>query len=162
MELTKNRGMYAENIFTRSCDYYRHRGIAIVEKRMVPINILKRVNEQTIIGRLLAKSYVDYCGCYQGQHLEIEVKETNEKNLSLNIIKPHQLEYMALAINHKSKVFLLVYFSLYDKFYLINFLWIQTWLKLNKTKTIRYEEIVKNGNELPIIYPGIIDFLKFI
>jgi penicillin-binding protein-related factor A (putative recombinase) len=69
---------------------------------------------------------------------------------------------MALAINHKSKVFLLVYFSLYDKFYLINFLWIQTWLKLNKTKTIRYEEIVKNGNELPIIYPGIIDFLKFI
>jgi recombination protein U len=121
MEITKNRGMYAENLFTRSCDYYRQHDFAIIEKRMLPINILKRINSQTIIGRLLAKSYVDYCGCYKGQHIEIEVKETNEKHLSLTIVKPHQLDYMRLVIRHGAKVFLLVYFSLYEKFYLINF-----------------------------------------
>jgi recombination protein U len=71
---------------------------------------------------------------------------------------------MRLVIRHGAKVFLLVYFSLYEKFYLINFTWIQQWLDNpnNNSKTIKYDEIVNNCQELPVIYPGIIDFLKFI
>jgi recombination protein U len=71
---------------------------------------------------------------------------------------------MHIAIKHGAKVFLLIYFSLYEKFYLINFAWIQQWIHnhVDHSKTIKYEEIVSNCQELPIIYPGIIDFLKFI
>jgi recombination protein U len=119
MNLTKNKGMYAESIFSRSCDYYREKHLAIIEKRMLPITIIKKINNQTIIGKLLAKSYVDYCGCYQGKHIEIEVKETNDKNLSLNIVQPHQLKYLKIVEQHHGLGFLLVYFSLYDKFYFV-------------------------------------------
>jgi penicillin-binding protein-related factor A (putative recombinase) len=36
------------------------------------------------------------------------------------------------------------------------------WMEHNKTKTIPYEYIVNNCIHLPVIYPGIIDFLKYL
>lgn len=117
-----NLGMYAETIVQRSCDYYRLHEIAFIEKRQIPIKIIKKINDTTIIGKLLCKSYVDFFGSYQGKHIEFEVKETNNDYLHLSILKPHQLEYLKIISKQNIQCFVIVYFSKYDEFYQIDFL----------------------------------------
>ncbi|GHU32190.1 hypothetical protein FACS1894166_05020 [Bacilli bacterium] len=114
---TANRGSYAETLIDRTCQYYRNNRLAMMEKREVPIKILKRINESTIVGKLMSKSSVDYFGCYHAKHFEFEVKQTNERNFSLDMIKPHQLDYLKECIDYGIESFVVVYFGTYDKFY---------------------------------------------
>jgi recombination protein U len=116
-----NLGMYAETLVQRSCDYYRLHHIAYIEKRQLPIKIIKRINETTIVGKLLNKSYVDFFGCHHGKHLEFEVKETGNDDLLISILKPHQLEYLNVMTKQNIWCFLVVYFSKYDELYRIDF-----------------------------------------
>jgi recombination protein U len=118
--------MYAEEIVNRTIEYYRVHGIALIEKRMVPIKIIKNVSTGVILGKLLSKSLVDYCGCYHGQHIEFEVKETANDGFSLNQLQTHQFQYLKEATRHSHWCFLIVYFTGYEEFYLIHFTWIQT------------------------------------
>lgn len=155
-----NLGMYAETVIQRSCDYYRLHNIAFIEKRQLPIKIIKRINETTIVGKLLSKSYVDFFGSYHGQHLEFEVKETKQDDLSLLIFKPHQLEYLKLISKQNVICFLIIYFSKYDEFYKINFNWIQQYIENNQQKRIPYAQIKNNCELLKIIFPGIVNFLQ--
>ncbi|MDR3163835.1 MAG: Holliday junction resolvase RecU [Mycoplasmataceae bacterium] len=157
-----NRGMYAEEIFNRTIKYYQSNGIALIEKRMIPIKIIKNISDNMIIGKLLDKSLVDYCGCYQGKHLEFEVKETNLSKLPMNIIQSHQLAYLHQVEQHKGFAFLIIYFSLYESFFLIPFPKINEYVSSHRYKTIPYEEIQKMGTKLEIIYPGIIDVVSSI
>ncbi|MDE7433754.1 MAG: Holliday junction resolvase RecU [Mycoplasmoidaceae bacterium] len=115
--MNANRGMYAEELVNRTNSYYYERSIALIEKRYLPIKIVKNLNDNLIIGKLLAKSYVDYCGVYQSKHLEFEVKQTNEKNFDLHLIKPHQIKHLINAFNQKAISFLIIYFNQYDEFY---------------------------------------------
>jgi recombination protein U len=119
-----NRGSYAETLIDRTCQYYRTNHIAMIEKREVPIKILKRINESTIIGRLMSKSFVDYFGCYHVKHFEFEVKQTNDYNFSLDMIKPHQLRYLIECVHYGVESFVVVYFSAYDQFYKVTTIWI--------------------------------------
>ena len=155
-----NLGMYAETLIQRSCDYYRLHNIAFIEKRQLPIKIIKRINETTIIGKLLNKSYVDFFGCHQGKHIEFEVKETGNDNLTLSILKPHQFEYLELIAKHNIECFLIVYFSKYDEIYRIDFPWILKYIRHHKIKQISYENIKTACQLLPIIFPGIVNFLQ--
>jgi recombination protein U len=119
--LTTNLGMYAETIVQRSCDYYRLHSMAFIEKRQLPIKVIKKINENTIVAKLLNKSYVDFFGSYQGKHIEFEVKETSNENLLTSILKPHQFEYLTTLNESQIQCFLIIYFTKYDKFYYIDF-----------------------------------------
>jgi recombination protein U len=98
--MNSNRGMYAEEIVNRTIDYYCVHKIALIEKRAVPIKIVKDVSNGMIIGKLLNKSLVDYCGCIKGKHIEFEVKETANDGFSLKQIQQHQYEYLDEAVIH--------------------------------------------------------------
>ncbi len=160
--MNANRGMYIEELVNRTNSYYYDRNIAIIEKRYLPIKIIKNLSPNTIVGKLLAKSYVDYCGVFKSQHIEFETKQTNESNFNLNLIKEHQLRHLINAMNHGAKSFLIVYFNAIDKIYLIKTSDIINWIKVNKSKTIKFEYIKDNCQEIDISYPGIIDYLKFL
>lgn len=160
--MNANRGMYAEELVNRTNSYYYDKDIALIEKRYLPIKIVKNINETTIVGKLLAKSYVDYCGVYKGKHIEFEVKQTNEANFSLALIKEHQLRHLINAARHGAIPFVIIYFDKYDKFYLLSINDILAWKDTNTSKTIKYEYICQHGTELEITYPGIIDYLKVI
>ncbi|GHU47765.1 hypothetical protein FACS1894218_2880 [Bacilli bacterium] len=121
---TANRGSYAETMIDRTCQYYQSNHIALMEKREVPIKILKRINETTIMGKLMSKSSVDYFGCYQMKHFEFEVKQTNERNFSLDMIKSHQLAFLKECVSYGVESFLVIYFGVYDKFYKVSTIWI--------------------------------------
>jgi recombination protein U len=96
-----------------------------------------------------------------GKHLEFEVKQTSEQNFNTSIIKSHQWDYLDHCINFQIiKPFLIIYFNKYEKFYLINFDWMNKQLLKQKTKTIKYEIIESECIPLGIVFPGIIDFIK--
>jgi penicillin-binding protein-related factor A (putative recombinase) len=56
--------------------------------------------------------------------------------------------------------FLVVYFSKYDELYRIDFSWVIKYLEKHKTKQIKYTDIKSQCKLLPIIFPGIINFLE--
>lgn len=157
-----NRGMYAEELVNRTNSYYYERDIALIEKRYIPIKIIKILNENTIIGKLLAKSYVDYCGIYKGKHIEFEVKQTNNNNFDLSLIKQHQLKHLINNKRHGGIAFIIVYFNSLEQFYLISIDNILEWKQNNKSNTIKHEFIKDKCQLIEISFPGIIDYLPFI
>jgi recombination protein U len=90
MNIKGNLGLYAEEIINRTCEYYKDKKIAHIEKREIPMKIIKQINESVVLCKLMSKSYVDYFGSYMGKHLEFEVKQTSEQNFNTSIIKSHQ------------------------------------------------------------------------
>ncbi len=157
-----NRGMYAEELVNRTNSYYYDRGIALIEKRYIPIKIVKSINQNTIIGKLLSKSYVDYCGIYKGKHIEFEVKQTNNINFDLSLIKEHQLRHLINNNKHGGIGFVIVYFNPLEQFYLIYIDQIIEWKQNNKSSTIKYEFIKKKCYPIDITFPGIIDYLSLL
>jgi recombination protein U len=122
MKIFKNNlGMYAEAVIDRTCDYYRQKELAIIEKRQIPIKIIRRIDETTIVGKLQAKSFVDYFGVINGHYFEFEVKETDADCFNVNLIKKHQFEYLQYLIKLNIKCFIIVYFSKQSAFYLLDF-----------------------------------------
>ncbi len=160
--MNANRGMYAEELVNRTNSYYYDRNIALIEKRYLPIKIVKTLDHQMIVGKLLAKSFVDYCGVYRGKHLEFETKQTNDDNFDLSLIKQHQLRHLINANNHGAISFLIIYFNRIDKFYFLSINDLLRWKNENKSNTIKFHFIAKFGKEIEITFPGIIDYLKLI
>ena len=77
MNINKNKGMYIEELINRTIDYYWYNKDNIYfEKRFVPFKILKIMNNNVFLGKLLSKSTVDYTGVFKHRHLEFEVKQT--------------------------------------------------------------------------------------
>lgn len=90
MNITSNRGMYAEAMINRTIAYYHSKKIALIEKRYCPFQLTKNLANNSFIGRLLSKSGADYYGIYQGKHLEFEVKQVQEESFNLANIAKHQ------------------------------------------------------------------------
>jgi penicillin-binding protein-related factor A (putative recombinase) len=54
--------------------------------------------------------------------------------------------------------FLIVYFSVYSKFMLIDSKWLQKYINEGNKKHIEFNLLLKECVELPIVFPGILDF----
>ncbi|MDR1850517.1 MAG: Holliday junction resolvase RecU [Mycoplasmataceae bacterium] len=157
MNIKNNLGMYAEEIVNRTRNFLMNKNEIYFEKREVPIKIIKKTNDNTIVGKLLAKSYVDYFGYNKDKHFEFEVKQTQEDYFDVNLIKEHQLAYLFKLYENNIPSFLIVYFSKFNKFYLIKTSWLKQYLENKNKKKIPYDVIMQNNNELEIVYPGVLD-----
>jgi recombination protein U len=120
MILKNNLGMYAEEIINRSKDYYLSKNTFYIEKREIPIKIIKKIDESTIVGKLCSKSFVDYFAIINNTHIEFEVKQTNENTFPLALLKKHQYNHLINMTKLGISSFLIVYFSVYSKFMLID------------------------------------------
>ncbi len=149
-----------EELINRTNIFYQNNNIAFIEKRYLPIKIIKKINDNIILGKLIDKSLVDYSGIYQGKHIEFEAKETNKKYFNIRQILTHQFKYLIKANKLGAKTFIIIYFSYFDEFYLVNLDVIEKWI-INKQKNkIPYEYIKDNCSNLDIEYPGIINYIK--
>jgi recombination protein U len=113
-----NRGMYVEEIINRTISYLQNQN-CIIEKRNIPIKIIKKVNGNKVLGILLDKSTVDYCGFVNNQHIEFEAKQTNQANFNVKLLQPHQYEFLLKAKSIGAVAFVIVHFTMYDEFYLL-------------------------------------------
>ncbi|MFV8473177.1 Holliday junction resolvase RecU [Mycoplasma sp. 4F] len=157
----KNRGMFLETIINQTLTYYWNNDIAYIEKKSTPIKLkaLARSNKNKIHGTFsLRKSTVDYIGMYQGKFICFEAKSTNENRLDLNNFQTHQLAYLELIATHNGVAFVIVYFSLYNEFYLVTLSYIMQ--QYQNHKSIPYEEIKKNSRKLILEFPGFLNILN--
>lgn len=159
----KNRGMFAEEVVNQTIQFYRNQKIALIHKKMINVvfnSVTKKANQKIAIkkGWIKQKSTVDYYGIYQSKFLAFEVKSINSLTFPLINIKDHQWKYLELINFHQGHAFLLIYFAPVEKFILINF----KKLLAIKSKSLTFEKAKTIGEEMPIIFPEIVDFLKVI
>ena len=155
--------MYLEQLVNRTSLYYDANNLGIIEKRQIPTRILKKINEQTAIVKLLAKAKVDYFVYINNTYCEIECKQTSKTYFNLNLVANHQQQYLQKLNNLNIKAFLLVFFSFYEKIIAINYKDLSQLIKDKKLKKkIDFKDFKLYGKEISIVYPGILDFSKIV
>ena len=158
--MNSNLGMYIEQLVNRTILYYEKNNIGFLEKRQIPIKIIKHVNFNNILGKLIAKAKVDYFGFINKKYVEIECKQTSFDYFDLNLIKYHQINYLKKVYEMGCLSYLLIYFEKFDEILAIDYQNLIKCKKLQKTNLINYDAIKKNGKIIKIIYPGILDLIK--
>jgi recombination protein U len=88
--MNSNLGMYLETIINRSCEFYKNKGICLIEKRQIPFKFIKTLDNGVFYGKLQAKSFLDYFGVANGKHIEFEAKQTQFEYFNTDLIKKHQ------------------------------------------------------------------------
>ena len=99
-----NRGMSLEEDINLSNEYYRDMGIALINKRPTPINIVKVDYSR---GARITDAYfekqstTDYNGVYKGKYIDFEAKNTkSETSFPLSNISEHQIVHLRNVIKH--------------------------------------------------------------
>ena len=77
-----NRGMGLENDINLSNEYYKNKGLCLINKRPTPINVVKvdySKGARIIDAYFEKKSTTDYNGVYKGRYIDLEAKSTHSK-----------------------------------------------------------------------------------
>lgn len=150
----QNRGMYLESIINYTIENYNNERKALIFKTCPKIII----NQGKYY--FLNQSTVDYHGIYQGKYLCFEAKTTEQSVLPWKNIKPHQWNFLCLAVQQQAISFIIIYFTIYQKYYLVH---TKKLILLKAQKLmINWEWIKKNGHEIQLINPFLLDFIKIL
>lgn len=161
VNLYKNKGMYIESLVEKTIDYINNKDIGLFEKRNIPINIYS-VKGNKIEAYLKEKSLVDFCGVFNGKHIEFETKQTDKDFFKFNLFKKHQLNYLIKSNKHKSLSFLIIHFYVYDKTFAIEINQLKDIYNKFKSKPIPLTFFENNCYELILEFPGILTIIDFI
>ena len=163
-----NLGMLLEEMINETNQYYLDKGIAVVHKKPIPIQIVK-VNYPSRCEAIITEAYyktpstTDYNGIYKGRYIDFEAKETNiATSFSLNNIHAHQVEHLKQITIHGGIGFLIVYFKKHDEIYLLPFdVLNEYWEKRNtERKSIPYDVFKEKAYLIKINYIPRLDYLK--
>ena len=163
-----NLGMLLEEMINETNQYYLDKGIAVVHKKPIPIQIVK-VNYPSRCEAIITEAYyktpstTDYNGIYKGRYIDFEAKETNvATSFSLNNIHAHQVEHLRQITVHGGIGFLIVYFKKHDEIYLLPFdVLNEYWEKRNtERKSIPYAVFKEKAYLIKINYIPRLDYLK--
>ena len=115
------RGSALEDLINYTNDILRQRGLALVQKIPTPITPMKYNKGERIITLAYfdSKSTVDYIGAVQGVPICFDAKQTGQKHLPIQNIHPHQIAFMEDFNKQGGIAFLLVYFSVYGKYFFL-------------------------------------------
>ncbi len=158
----KNRGMLLEKIINTSINHYINSNVAYFKKNNLEIKFQSiasstdskkiKLNNSFING----KSTVDYYGLYKSRYITFEAKSTDDDNLPISNIKPHQHKHLLFIKSLGGISFYLIFFKHQSKIFLVD---VED-IDYENMKYLSYEYISSIGKELDIIFPGIIDFLS--
>lgn len=158
-----NRGKEFESLLDYTNKIYANKGIALINKRPTPVQILRTKGHRITNAIYTKKSTVDYDGIYEGKPITFEAKSTNGKSLPLSMIPQHQVDYLLDAIVHGAVAFFIVHFKELDKTYKISALLVNRYIKAAKKggrKSIPIKEFEENGIEVHSRNGIPLDYLK--
>ncbi|MBQ0045863.1 MAG: Holliday junction resolvase RecU [Mycoplasma sp.] len=158
--MNTNLGMYIEQLVDRTITYYQFNNLGFLEKRQIPIKVLKHINETTVVAKLIAKAKVDYFGYINGRYIEIECKQTKHEYFDMSLIKHHQLNYLKYVHENNCLSYVFIYFEKYDKVLALSYSNLLDCKKQAKKNALPFSIVAEHGKELEIIYPGILDLKK--
>ena len=143
------RGSTLEEMINLTNDIYRAKELAVIHKIPTPITpvTIDKSSRNITLAYFGQKSTVDYIGVVQGLPVAFDAKETNAKNLPVQNIHAHQIEFMRDFEKQEGLAFLIVHFRLYNEFYLLPFATLHRfWGEAQNggRKSIPYEAFDKN------------------
>ena len=144
-----NRGMSLEEDINLSNDFYRDSGIALINKRPTPINIVKVDYSR---GARITDAYfekqstTDYNGVYKGRYIDFEAKNTKSTtSFPLSNISEHQIVHLKNVLKHGGIAFFIISFQVKDEIYLLDASFVIDFYEHGKRKSIPYEVFTKEG-----------------
>ena len=158
------RGSTLEDLINFTNERYAQKGLALLQKIPTPITPVQMDSQKGVItlAYFEKQSTVDYIGVVQGVPICFDAKETALKNLPLQNIHPHQMEFMADFKKQKGLAFLLVHFTSYDEYYLLPFETLHTyWTDAQQggRKSIPYAAF-DTTYAIPKITNGVLHYLE--
>ncbi len=114
-----HRGDGTEDIINFTNKYYESHRVGVITKMPVPIKVLDIKDSIITKAFFEERSTVDYFGAVQGIPIAFDAKETSKKNLPLQNIHTHQIEYMLKMKEQNGLSFIIVNFKVVNKFILI-------------------------------------------
>ncbi|MGL5308930.1 MAG: Holliday junction resolvase RecU [Metamycoplasmataceae bacterium] len=153
-----NRGMLLETIINKTIRYYEEKSIALIHKKTLDIKF-SSIDEKRRVknGVVISKSTVDYYGIYKGSFIAFEAKSSSINVISKSNFKNHQHDYLLKIKKHNGMAFYIFLFKRTNEFFIIDISLVNY-----RKKTITLEYIRSKGIALELIYPGIIDFIKYL
>ena len=127
----KNRsdGAYFENIINNSCDWYKKRGIAFIEKTPEPMHVVRPFQTGGFMAFFEKQAQPDYKGTIKGGlSVVFEAKYTSKDKIEYKRLTDTQLNSLYLHYNLGAIAFILVYMGLQD-FYKVPF---DVWYNMKK------------------------------
>ena len=144
-----NRGMSLEEDINLSNDYYRDNGLALINKRPTPINIVKvdYSHGAKITDAYFEKqSTTDYNGVYKGKYIDFEAKNTKSTtSFPLSNISEHQIVHLKNVLKHGGIAFFIISFQTKDEIYLLDASFVIDFYEHGDRKSIPYEIFQKNA-----------------
>lgn len=166
-----NRGKTLEEEIDETNEYYLQRGIAVIHKKPVPIQIVK-VEYPSRSAAVIREAYfrtpstTDYNGVYNGYYIDFDAKETeNKTSFPLKNVHPHQVEHMEYSAKQKGICFLIVRFSSLERYFVVPLeMLLSAWARMLKggRKSIPLSEFEVKAIEIQIGYVPRLDYLKAI
>lgn len=144
-----NRGMSLEEDINLSNDYYRDMGIALINKRPTPINIVKvdySKGARITDAYFEKQSTTDYNGVYKGRYIDFEAKNTKSNTaFPLSNISEHQIVHLKNVLKHGGVAFFIVSFQMKDEIYLLDASFVINFYEHGNRKSIPYEAFTKDA-----------------
>ena len=144
-----NRGMSLEEDINLSNDYYREAGIALINKRPTPINIVKvdySKGARITDAYFEKQSTTDYNGVYKGKYIDFEAKNTKSLTaFPLSNISEHQIVHLKNVLKHGGIAFFIISFQLKDEIYLLDASFVIDFYEHGQRKSIPYEVFKEKG-----------------
>jgi len=115
------RGSAFEEMIDLTNQLYSQKGLAVVQKVPTPITPVAVDNKSRTITSAYfeKKSTIDFIGVAQGLPICFDAKETQQLNLPIKNIHPHQIEFMKSFQKQKGVSFLLVHFHAKSEVFLL-------------------------------------------
>lgn len=120
-----NRGKSLEDELNETNEYYLSRGIAVIHKKPVPIQVVN-VNYPARSAAVITEAYfrtpstTDFNGVWQGKYIDFEAKETKSPtSFPLQNIHDHQVVHMKSVSKQDGVVFFIVKFTSLDRYFIV-------------------------------------------
>lgn len=143
------RGSTLEELINYTNEYYKEKGLALVQKIPTPITPIKidKESSQITLAYFEKDSTVDYIGVCQGVPICFDAKECSKDVFSLQNIHDHQLEFMENFEKQEGIAFLIILFTHRNEFYYMRYSEIKGYVdrvKDGHAKNFRYDELSKD------------------
>jgi recombination protein U len=155
--MNNNRGMLLETIINNTIKQYKQKGVAIFHKKSLDIKFSALDGTKKIKnGVIISKSTVDYYGIYQGSFVAFEAKSSKTNTIPKNNFKVHQHNYLKTIKKHGGLAFYILLFKETNAFFLVDVSLINY-----EKKSITIQYVRDKAIELDLLFPGVIDFVKY-
>lgn len=153
---SNDRGRIFENLLMKGCQYYKERGIAVINKVYEPYICLKNLQSGRFIGQHMDKAEPDFKGVLAtGRAVAFEAKSTQKSRIQRNAVTPTQLEWLSEQDRMGALVFVAV--NIKERFFRVPF---EKWDNMQSCygkKFLMPDDI----EEYEVIFDGSVRFLEY-